>query len=132
MESASDSRFDTNRAVEMLLDVAQARSLAWFFPFVSAPFRGNWMSANRQFLSQLPFCPVDFSKASEKSAHAEIVAKVEAMLETKKKLAAAKTEKDTTYYERRCSDLDRQIDRLVYDLYGLTEAEIAIVEGTNK
>jgi hypothetical protein len=27
---------------------------------------------------------------------------------------------------------DRQIDRLVYDLYGLTDAEIAIVEGTTK
>jgi hypothetical protein len=25
--------------------------------------------------------------------------------------------------------LDRQIDKLVYELYGLTEAEIAIVEG---
>lgn len=27
---------------------------------------------------------------------------------------------------------EREIDRLVYDLYGLTEDEIAIVEGTNK
>ena len=27
---------------------------------------------------------------------------------------------------------EREIDRLVYDLYGLTEDEIAIVEGTTK
>lgn len=29
-------------------------------------------------------------------------------------------------------ELHRQIDQLVYELYGLTEEEIAIVEGTEK
>jgi len=28
--------------------------------------------------------------------------------------------------------LEREIDRLVYELYGLTEEEIAILEGTAK
>ena len=50
------------------------------------------------------------------------------MLEAKKQLDKAKTDKDKTYYERRCNDLDHQIDRLVYDLYGLTEDEIKLVE----
>ena len=61
-----------------------------------------------------------------------MVGKVEGMLEAKKALAGAKTEKDKTYYEGKCAALDRQIDKLVYELYGLTEAEIAIVEGTAK
>lgn len=30
---------------------------------------------------------------------------------------------------RRIAQLDRQIDQLVYELYGLTDEEIAIVEG---
>jgi adenine-specific DNA-methyltransferase len=65
--------------------------------------------------------------------HEELVAKVEAMLKAKKELAKAKTDKDKTYYENKCAALDRQIDRLVYDLYGLTEEEIRIVEaGTRK
>ncbi len=34
------------------------------------------------------------------------------------------------YYEQKCATLDRPIDRLVYDLYDLTEGEIRIVEGT--
>jgi len=34
-----------------------------------------------------------------------------------------------TYYENKCAGLDRQIDRLVYALYGLTADEIKIVEG---
>jgi hypothetical protein len=56
------------------------------------------------------------------------VTRAEAMLEAKKELARAKTDKDKTYYENKCAALDRQIDRLVYDLYGLTEKEIQIVE----
>lgn len=31
--------------------------------------------------------------------------------------------------QRRIESLDREIDRLVYELYGLTEEEIRIVEG---
>jgi hypothetical protein len=37
--------------------------------------------------------------------------------------------KDKSYYERRCETLDKQIDQVVYELYGLTEEEIRIVEG---
>jgi hypothetical protein len=36
---------------------------------------------------------------------------------------------ENTYFENKCAPLDRQIDALVYDLYGLTEDEIKIVEG---
>jgi hypothetical protein len=34
---------------------------------------------------------------------------VEAMVEAKKQLAKAKTDKDKTYYENKCAGLDRQI-----------------------
>ena len=54
--------------------------------------------------------------------------KIRAMLEAKRILAKARTDKDKTYYENRCAALDRQIDRLVYELYELTEDEIQIVE----
>ena len=32
--------------------------------------------------------------------------------------------------KNKCTSLDRQIDKLVYDLYGLTEDEIRFFEGT--
>ena len=32
-------------------------------------------------------------------------------------------------FPRKCATLDRQIDALVYDLYGLTDEEIKLVEG---
>jgi type II restriction/modification system DNA methylase subunit YeeA len=36
---------------------------------------------------------------------------------------------DKNYLQRKCATLDKQIDELVYQLYGLTEEEIKIVEG---
>jgi len=54
------------------------------------------------------------------------------MLTTKKQLHEAKTESDKSYLERKCSSIDKQIDEFVYQLYGLMEEEIKIVEGSVK
>jgi hypothetical protein len=50
------------------------------------------------------------------------------MLELKKKYHEARMDRDKELYERQIKMVDAQIDRLVYDLYGLTEEEIEIVE----
>lgn len=42
--------------------------------------------------------------------------------------ATAKTPQEQTMIQRQIDATDRQIDRLVYELYGLTDAEIQIVE----
>jgi hypothetical protein len=51
------------------------------------------------------------------------------MLALRQKLAAAKTPQEKRLLEQQIAIADREIDRLVYALYGLTEDEIAIVEG---
>ena len=51
------------------------------------------------------------------------------MLELQKKHQDTRMEQDKELYERPIRIVDAQIDRLVYDLYGLTEEEIEVVEG---
>jgi type I restriction-modification system DNA methylase subunit len=80
-------------------------------------------------VEQLPFPSLNLSVAADKKRHDEVVQEVTQMLEAKTQLAKAKTDKDKTYYEKKCASLDRQIDRLVYELYGLSEKEIQVVEG---
>lgn len=46
-----------------------------------------------------------------------------------KQLATAQSEKDHTDFENKCTSLTRQGDALVYDRYGLNDAEIKIIEG---
>jgi hypothetical protein len=53
---------------------------------------------------------------------------VEQMLELHKRLAATKSQSDRELYQRQIDATDHEIDRLVYELYGLTAEEIKIVE----
>ena len=51
------------------------------------------------------------------------------MLDLHEKLDAATIPADKKLYQRQSEATDAEIDALVYELYGLTEEEIAIVEG---
>jgi hypothetical protein len=57
-----------------------------------------------------------------------VLALVERMLDLHNKLAAATIPADKKLYERQIEATDAEIDALVYELYGLTEEEMAIVE----
>jgi hypothetical protein len=80
-------------------------------------------------LKSLPIRAIDFSNPAEKAQHDKLVSLVENMLELQKKYHDARMERDKELYERQIRIVDAQIDRLVYDLYGLTEEEIKVVEG---
>ncbi|PKL63023.1 MAG: hypothetical protein CVV31_03290 [Methanomicrobiales archaeon HGW-Methanomicrobiales-2] len=57
-----------------------------------------------------------------------MVALVESLLMMNKALAEDVPSEERPRREAACEKADRQIDRLVYELYGLTEEEIAVVE----
>jgi hypothetical protein len=58
-----------------------------------------------------------------------MVSLAEWMLELHKPLASARASADREMCQRQIEATDRQIDMLVYELYGLTEEEIKMVEG---
>ena len=80
-------------------------------------------------LRRLPIPKVDLTRHPEKLRHDRMMALVEQMLAGQKQLAAAQSDGDRDFYGHKCAGLARQIDALVYDLYGLTPDEVKIVEG---
>jgi hypothetical protein len=54
------------------------------------------------------------------------------MLDLNKKLHSARTPSEKEMLQRQIDATDQQIDKLVYELYGLTDEEIRIVEETTK
>ena len=108
---------------EYLLGLINSRLLFWCLQQMSNVFRGGWITCTKQYFGELPIVIAGEARQDQ------MVRFVEQMVAAKKLLAKAKTDKDKTYYENKCTSLDRLIDRLVYDLYGLTEEDIAIVEG---
>ena len=57
---------------------------------------------------------------------------VEQILALHEQQAAARTPQEQTALTRQITAADSQIDRIVYDLYGLSDEEIKIVEGAAK
>jgi hypothetical protein len=73
-----------------------------------------------------------FTNPTEKAQHDKLVALVDTMLELQKKYQEARMERDKVLYERQIKIIDKLIDKQVYDLYGLTDEEIKVVEGDLK
>ena len=114
--------------LEYLLTLLNCRLMRWYFRQVRPPFRGGWLSANRQFLSLLPVRVIDFGNSVDTAVHRQLAGLAGSMLTLHKQVAAAKSGSQKTVIQRQIDATDTEIDRLVYDLYGLTDAEIAIVE----
>jgi hypothetical protein len=102
--------------------------LDFYLKRVSTNFQGGYLAANKQYIEQLPIHPIDFTDAVDRERHDRIVSLVEEMLALHRRLAAARTDHEQTNLKRQIDTADRLIDRLVYDLYNLTEEEIRIVE----
>ena len=79
-------------------------------------------------LKNIPIVNLSNKNVYHVKLHDRMVSLVEQMLALHKQLAEAKTPHDKTAIQRQIDATDRQIDRLVYELYGLTEEEIKIVE----
>jgi hypothetical protein len=71
----------------------------------------------------------NFADPVDKARHDRMVALVTQMLDLNKRLQDAKLEHEKTLLSRQVEATDAAIDKLVYELYGLTEEEIKIVEG---
>jgi hypothetical protein len=80
-------------------------------------------------LKSLPMPPINFSDPVEKSAHDKMVSLVNSMLALHKSLASAQNPFEKERLEKQIKSADEGIDKLVYELYGLSEEEIKLVEG---
>ena len=112
-----------------LLGLLNSRLLFWNLESISNIFRGGWITCTKQYVGTLPICLPDSRDKRSRGRHDRMVKLVETIQTLHQQLSKARTANDKTPIQRQIDATDRQIDRLVYELYGLTEAEIAIVEG---
>jgi hypothetical protein len=113
---------------EYILGLLNSRLLEWFLRKTATQMRGGYYSYESRFIRHLPIRPIDFADPADRERHDRMVSLVEEMLALHRQLAAARTEHEQTNLKRQIDAADRRIDRLVYDLYGLTEEEIRIIE----
>ncbi|MGB2728319.1 MAG: TaqI-like C-terminal specificity domain-containing protein [Halobacteriota archaeon] len=118
-----------NLSLLYLLGLSNSKLISWYGDLILPNFgKDTFPKLNPNDIKQLPIHSIDFSNPTEKAQHDKLVALVESMLELQKKHYEARMERDKELYERQIKIVDAQIDRLVYDLYGLTEEEVKAVE----
>jgi len=105
---------ETKESYEFLLAIANSKLLWWFLKTTGDTLQGDARTFKTNYLNPFPL-PITVEQEIEDS----ITDKVKKLMELKKQNPQA----DTT-------ELETQIDQLVYELYELTEDEIKIVEQT--
>ncbi|MCK9281659.1 MAG: Eco57I restriction-modification methylase domain-containing protein [Melioribacteraceae bacterium] len=115
-----------------LLGVLNSKLLSYFFriKFEEAHVRGGYLQFKKLYTSQLPIKLININNDREELLYNQLIEFVAEIQESKRFYLKSKTESERNYLEKKCISLDRQIDNLVYELYGLTEEEIKIVEST--
>ncbi len=89
---------------------------------------GGYLNINTDSLVRMPIKELDFELENDRGMYNNLVGLVDSLHDTIHLLISSRTDKDKSYYNRRCREIDSQIDSLVYELYGLTEEEIKVVE----
>ena len=117
------------RDADYSLGLLNSRVLDFYLKRISTTMRGGFFRYFTQYIEQLPIRPIDFTNPADVARHDRMVSLVERMLDLHKRLAAEQTPHVKTVLQRQIEATDRQIDQLVYELYGLTEEEIGVVEG---
>lgn len=121
-------KYDVSLAPKYLLGLLNSTLLDFYLKKVSTPLRGGFFRYFTQFMEQLPIRTIDFANKADRARHDRMVALVEQMLTLNKQLLAANTAHEKTAIHRQIDALDKVINDLVYELYGLSEEETRIVE----
>jgi hypothetical protein len=112
--------------IRVILGILNSRLISYLYiNQVTQATKDDFPQVTIKDLLTLPFPLIENDKVS----HDRMVTFVDQMLELHKQLSSAKTDHDKTVIQRQIDATDCQIDQLVYELYGLTEEEIKIVEG---
>jgi len=101
----------------------------FLFNVMLPKLRGGFYEPSYVIFKDFPIYVPDNSNPADAARRDHIVALVEKMLDLNRRLAAAKAPHEKEALAGMIDATDREIDRLVYELYGLTEEEIAVVEG---
>lgn len=114
---------------EYILGIINSSLISWYHR-VNSP-KGKRKQFPKVLINDIRMLPIfrlNLTNKSHNKTYNKMVAYVRSMIDLYKKLEETKTPHQITILERQVLSTDRQIDQLVYELYGLTEEEIKIVE----
>lgn len=111
-----------------ILAILNSKLWTFLFSHISSEIRGGFFRWKRQYMEILPIRTIDPSNPDDVARHDRIVALVERILDLNNKVSGVREAHARELLKRQIEAIDAEIDEEVYELYGLTEEEIRIVE----
>lgn len=87
------------------------------------------VNISKTFLEQIPLPKIDLKNKKDKEIHDKLVKLVDNIIVENKKLAIENNPNTKTILQRQINAIDSQIDKLIYELYKLSDDEIKLIEG---
>ncbi|MBP9096074.1 MAG: restriction endonuclease subunit M, partial [Ignavibacteria bacterium] len=115
--------------IRFFLGIFNSTLLNYYYQITFSSSKTVFSEIGARQVRELPIPKIDFTNPAEKKKHDKIVNHVETMLELNRELQKTKSAEEQERLKQRISYTDKTIDALVYELYGLTEEEIKVVEG---
>ena len=119
----------SNLKLEYILGILNSRLLTFYHrKRYLDEFKMRFQKILIKDCRRFPIHNIDFSNIDEKLLHDHIVKLVETILKLNINIDTARTPQDKELIQRQIDSTDKKIDKFVYELYGLNEDEIKIVE----
>ena len=115
-----------------VLGLICSQLMRWYWRRCFFDEKPTFPKIKKAALLSLPVPPLAFRRGEDRHSHQQVVKSVTGILRLHKQLASARTPQEIRAAQREITSTDRQIDQLVYELYGLTDKEIRIVEEATK
>jgi len=106
-----------------LLGILNSRLADFFIHSISSTKQGGYFEYKPMYVEKIPIM-----SGEDTNKKSQIENLVQQIISLNKQLSDAKTDHEKTLIQRQIETTDKQIDKLVYELYDLTPEEIAIVE----
>ena len=116
-----------------LLGLLNSSLSHFYFQSVCAGLEGGgevYLRFFGQYMEGFPVPRADDTDQQGAKARETLAQMAKAREQLEARLATARTPLDAENHRREAARIDDQIDRLVYDLYDLTDLEVALVEGS--
>ncbi len=120
---------DNDYDLKYILGIINSRLISYWFYFRFGKMqRKIFPQFKIKELSLFPIKPIDFTNTKEKTMYDKLCELVSIIIELNKKL---KKEEDINEKsnQKQIEEVNKEIDNLVYELYGITEEEIKVIEG---
>lgn len=112
-----------------ILGIINSRFLNWYYQNILNPEKGEALAqVKRGHLALLPIKVINSQHESELKLYIEITELVEQLLRLNEEMKSINLQTQLIQMESRIDYCEERINQIVYELYGLTDEEIRLVE----